>query len=431
MAHGIDPCEGDRRATVYIRRKENSVTEVIQNDNTAIQIQTPTPIHMPAGPTFDTLGLSGPILKAVLAEGYTTPTPIQLQAIPQVMAGKDLLGIAQTGTGKTAAFALPILHRLMANQQRPGRGLCRVLVLSPTRELAGQIADSFRAYGRELPIRGAVVYSGVSFGPQARQLQSGVDIVVATPGRLLDHLSQGTLRLDKTEIFVLDEADQMLDLGFMRDIRKLIPLLPKDRQNLFFSATMPKEIGNLADELLRNPVRVAVTPVATTATRVEQKVVFCDAAKKRQVLVDLLKKVATTRTLVFARTKRGADRVVEHLERAGIPAQAIHGNKSQGQRERALGAFKNGNCRVLVATDIAARGIDVDAVGHVINYDLPNVAESYVHRIGRTARAGADGTAISLCDPSERSFLRDIERLIRKQIPRLEMPGEAPVRRAA
>jgi ATP-dependent RNA helicase RhlE len=381
--------------------------------------------------TFDTLGLAAPILAAVKAEGYTIPTPIQLQAIPQVMAGRDLLGIAQTGTGKTAAFALPILHRLMANQQRPGRGYCRALVLSPTRELAGQIADSFRAYGRELPIRGAVVYGGVSFGPQARQLQSGVDIVVATPGRLLDHLGQGTLRLDKTEIFVLDEADQMLDLGFMRDIRKLIPLLPKTRQNLFFSATMPREIGTLADELLRDPAKVAVTPVATTATRVEQRVVMCDASRKRPVLVDLLKKVATTRTLVFARTKRGADRVAEHLEKAGIPANAIHGNKSQGQRERALAAFKNGSCRVLVATDIAARGIDVDAVGHVINFDLPNVAESYVHRIGRTARAGADGTAISLCDPSERAFLRDIERLIRKPIPRMEAPGQGPARQAA
>jgi len=394
------------------------------NENTAVVAAANTA-------TFDTLGLAAPILAAVKAEGYTIPTPIQLQAIPHVMAGRDLLGIAQTGTGKTAAFALPILHRLMASQQRPGRGYCRALVLSPTRELAGQIADSFRAYGRELPIRGAVVYGGVSFGPQARQLQSGVDIVVATPGRLLDHLGQGTLRLDKTEIFVLDEADQMLDLGFMRDIRKLIPLLPKARQNLFFSATMPREIGTLADELLRDPAKVAVTPVATTATRVEQRVVMCDASRKRPVLVDLLKKVATTRTLVFARTKRGADRVAEHLEKAGIPANAIHGNKSQGQRERALAAFKNGSCRVLVATDIAARGIDVDAVGHVINFDLPNVAESYVHRIGRTARAGADGTAISLCDPSERAFLRDIERLIRKPIPRMDAPGEGPARQAA
>jgi len=405
-------------------RKESPLNTNV-NENTAVVAAAANTA------TFDTLGLAAPILAAVKAEGYTIPTPIQLQAIPQVMAGRDLLGIAQTGTGKTAAFALPILHRLMASQQRPGRGYCRTLVLSPTRELAGQIADSFRAYGRELPIRGAVVYGGVSFGPQARQLQSGVDIVVATPGRLLDHLGQGTLRLDKTEIFVLDEADQMLDLGFMRDIRKLIPLLPKARQNLFFSATMPREIGTLADELLRDPVRVAVTPVATTATRVEQRVVMCDASRKRPVLVDLLKKVATTRTLVFARTKRGADRVAEHLEKAGIPANAIHGNKSQGQRERALAAFKNGSCRVLVATDIAARGIDVDAVGHVINFDLPNVAESYVHRIGRTARAGADGTAISLCDPSERAFLRDIERLIRKPIPRMDAPGEGPARQAA
>jgi ATP-dependent RNA helicase RhlE len=374
--------------------------------------------------TFDQLGLNPALLSAVKAEGYTVPTPIQLQAIPDVMAGRDLLGIAQTGTGKTAAFALPILHRLVANQVRLGRSLTRVLVLSPTRELASQIADSFRTYGRELPVRGAVVYGGVSFGPQARQLQSGVDVVVATPGRLLDHINQGTLKLDKTEIFVLDEADQMLDLGFMRDIRKIVAMLPQNRQNLFFSATMPKEIGNLAGELLRNPVRVQVTPVAKTADRVEQRVVMCEGARKRPILHDLLTKVATTRTLVFARTKRGADKVAEYLEKGGIPANAIHGNKSQGQRERALAAFRNGQCRVLVATDIAARGIDVDAVGHVINYDLPNVPESYVHRIGRTARAGAEGMAISLCDPTERSFLRDIERLIRQTIPRLEMPGE-------
>ncbi|MBI1244028.1 MAG: DEAD/DEAH box helicase [Alphaproteobacteria bacterium] len=406
-----------------MQRNEYSVN----NTNSPAQIAPVATI----APGFDTLGLSTPILKAVADEGYTTPTPIQLQSIPHVITGRDLLGIAQTGTGKTAAFALPILHRLMANQQRAGKGHCRVLVLSPTRELSGQIADSFRAYGRELPVRGAIVYGGVSFGPQARQLQSGVDVVVATPGRLLDHLGQGTLRLDRTEIFVLDEADQMLDLGFMRDIRKIIALLPAQRQNLFFSATMPREIGALADELLKDPVRVAVTPVATTASRVEQKIVFCEAAKKRQVLVDLLRNVATERTLVFARTKRGADRIVEHLERAGLPAGAIHGNKSQSQRERALGAFRAGSCRVLVATDIAARGIDVDAVGHVINFDLPNVAESYVHRIGRTARAGATGTAISLCAPEERGMLRDIERLIRKQIPRLDAPAEAAGARKA
>ncbi len=393
----------------------------MNHDNNAAPSNTPAPTTV----GFDALGLAAPILKAVAAEGYTTPTPIQAQAIPHVTAGRDLLGIAQTGTGKTAAFALPILHRLMADQKRAGKGHCRVLVLSPTRELSGQIADSFRAYGRELPIRGAIVYGGVSFGPQARQLQSGVDVVVATPGRLLDHLGQGTLRLDRTEIFVLDEADQMLDLGFMRDIRKIIALLPAQRQNLFFSATMPREIGALADELLKDPVRVAVTPVATTATRVEQKIVFCEAPKKRPVLVDLLRNVATERTLVFARTKRGADRIVEHLERAGLPANAIHGNKSQSQRERALGAFRTGACRVLVATDIAARGIDVDGVGHVINFDLPNVPESYVHRIGRTARAGATGTAISLCAPDERGMLRDIEKLIRRQIPRLDAPAEA------
>jgi len=406
-------------------QNENHVTQPTETNQNAPQTEA-------VQSAFDQLKLHSALLAAVKAEGYTTPTPIQQQAIPEVLAGRDLLGIAQTGTGKTAAFALPILHRLVANQVRLGRSLTRVLVLSPTRELASQIADSFKTYGRTLPVRGAVVYGGVSFGPQARQLQSGVDIVVATPGRLLDHIQQGTLKLDKTEIFVLDEADQMLDLGFMRDIRKIVALLPQNRQNLFFSATMPKEIGNLAGELLRNPTRVQVTPVAKTADRVEQRVVLCDGARKRAILSEILTKIATTRTLVFARTKRGADKVAEYLEKGGIPANAIHGNKSQGQRERALAAFRNGQCRVLVATDIAARGIDVDAVGHVINYDLPNVAESYVHRIGRTARAGAEGMAISLCDPSERAFLRDIERLIRQTIPRLEMPGEnQPQRRAA
>jgi ATP-dependent RNA helicase RhlE len=403
-------------------RNEKNVTQQTETNNAQAA-------NAPTG--FDQLNLHPALLAAVKAEGYTVPTPIQQQAIPDVLAGRDLLGIAQTGTGKTAAFALPILHRLVANQVRLGRSLTRVLVLSPTRELASQIADSFRTYGRDLPVRGAVVYGGVSFGPQARQLQSGVDIVVATPGRLLDHITQGTLKLDKTEIFVLDEADQMLDLGFMRDIRKIVALLPQNRQNLFFSATMPKEIGNLAGELLRNPARVQVTPVAKTADRVEQRVVFCEGARKRAILAEILTKIATTRTLVFARTKRGADKVAEYLEKGGIPANAIHGNKSQGQRERALNAFRNGHCRVLVATDIAARGIDVDGVGHVVNYDLPNVLESYVHRIGRTARAGAEGMAISLCDPSERAFLRDIERLIRQTIPKLEMPGEVQAQRKA
>ena len=372
---------------------------------------------------FTDLGLDAPILAALTAEGYTAPTPIQAQAIPHVLAGRDLLGIAQTGTGKTAAFALPMLQRLAvsgANRQR-SRGACRALVLSPTRELASQIADSFRTYGRNMRLSVAVVFGGVSFGGQARQLQQGVDVLIATPGRLLDHLEQRTVRLDQTEIFVLDEADQMLDMGFIQPIRRLVRALPAKRQNLFFSATMPKEIDALAADLLTDPVRVAVTPVASTVERVEQQVILIETAHKRQVLTEFLRRTGVERTLVFARTKHGADRIARHLEEAGINAGAIHGNKSQGQRERVLAAFKAGKCPVLVATDIAARGIDVDGVTHVVNFDLPNVPESYVHRIGRTARAGASGIAVSLVDGEEMGLLRDIEKLIRFAPPRQDM----------
>jgi ATP-dependent RNA helicase RhlE len=370
--------------------------------------------------TFSDLGLHPSIQKALVAENYTTPTPIQAQSIPHLLQGSDLLGIAQTGTGKTAAFALPILHRLAETRKPAPRKSCRALILSPTRELASQIADSFRTYGKHMGLSVAVIFGGVSAGPQIRALANGVDIVVATPGRLLDHLRGNALRLDPVEVFVLDEADQMLDMGFIRDIRKIVSALPKQRQNLFFSATMPTEIGTLAGELLRNPVQVAVTPVAKTADRVTQHVAFVESGAKRELLVKLLSNKDMNRVLVFARTKHGADKIARYLEVAGIAAQAIHGNKSQNQRERALKSFKAGQTRALVATDIAARGIDIDAVSHVINYELPNIPESYVHRIGRTARAGNEGSAISFCAPDERAFLRDIERLIAQTVPFLE-----------
>ena len=363
------------------------------------------------------MGLAEPLLKALAAESYTTPTPIQAQAIPHVLTGRDILGIAQTGTGKTAAFALPILHRLASDRRKPERSTCRALVLSPTRELTSQIAESFRVYGQHLGFSIATVFGGVSIRPQIDRLVRGVDIVVATPGRLIDHLTQRTLRLDKVEIFVLDEADQMLDMGFMQALRRIVPLLPKDRQSLFFSATMPKEIGALANDLLRDPVSVSVAPVATTAERINQRVIFIETARKRGVLADIIRSETMERALVFTRTKHGADKVVRHLGEDGIGALAIHGNKSQSQRERALAAFKSGQTKILVATDIAARGIDVEAVSHVINYDLPNVPESYVHRIGRTARAGAEGRAISLVDGEERAYLRSIEKLTRQAIP--------------
>ena len=365
---------------------------------------------------FQALGLAAPLLHALAAEGYTTPTPIQMQAIPPALAGRDVEGIAQTGTGKTAAFALPILHRLMADRKRPHPKSTRCLVLAPTRELAAQIAESFNAYGRETGLRVAIMFGGVPKGRQSRAMLHGVDVLVATPGRLIDHIGDGAVNLGHVEVLVLDEADHMLDLGFIVPIKKIAALLPRDRQGLFFSATMPKEIASLAATLLRDPVRVAVTPVATTAERVEQRVVFVEQAEKRNLLARVLKREPEAHALVFTRTKHGADRVCEHLGRVGVAAAAIHGNKSQGQRERALGAFREGEIRVLVATDIAARGIDVDGITHVINFELPNVPESYVHRIGRTARAGRAGLAISFCDHTERAYLRDIEKLIRTRV---------------
>jgi len=361
--------------------------------------------------SFSTLGVAEPICRALEAEGYDLPTPIQTHAIPHLLTGRDLLGIAQTGTGKTAAFALPILQRLAANRVRPAPKSARVLVLTPTRELAAQIGDSFRTYGRHLSLKQSVVFGGVGQKPQVDALLRGLDILIATPGRLLDLLNQRHVRLDLVETFVLDEADRMLDMGFIRDVRKIVAVLPKQRQTQLFSATMPADIGRLAGEILRDPVRVEVTPSATTVERVEQRVYYVDAGQKRALLADVLKNPALARVIVFTRTKHGANRVAEQLARNGVVAEAIHGNKSQTARERALEGFRRGRARVLVATDIAARGIDIDGVTHVINFEIPNVPESYVHRIGRTARAGASGTALSFCAQDERAYLRDIERL--------------------
>ncbi|MEZ4313352.1 MAG: DEAD/DEAH box helicase [Polyangiaceae bacterium] len=370
--------------------------------------------------------LHEPLLRAIAAEGYETPTPIQQQAIPPILEGRDILGCAQTGTGKTAAFALPLLQRLAttapprrerthreASRARP----IRALILTPTRELAAQIGESFASYGRHLPLRHTVIFGGVGQSGQERALAQKPEILVATPGRLLDLLQQGRVSLGEIEIFVLDEADRMLDMGFIHDVRRVLQHLPARRQSLFFSATMPRDILELSATILTNPARVAVTPISSTAEKVEQKVFFIDKPGKRALLEKVLGDPTIERALVFTRTKHGANRVAEHLSRARIVAEVIHGNKSQNARERALKSFKSGTARVLVATDIAARGIDVEGVSHVINFDLPDVPESYVHRIGRTARAGASGVAFSFCDPEELAMLTAIERLIRSRIP--------------
>ncbi len=369
---------------------------------------------------FHDFRLNDAIARALIEEKYSTPTPIQAQTIPTVMAGRDVIGIAQTGTGKTAAFALPILHRLAGDPRALEHKTCRVLVVSPTRELSAQILDSFRAYGRHLRVKSALAIGGVPMGAQVRSLLPGVDILVATPGRLIDLVRSNALRLGAVDCFVLDEADRMLDMGFIADIRKIVAKLPANRQTLMFSATMPRAIAELAAQMLRDPVRVAVTPGATTVERVEQRIVRVDRAAKPAILVDVLRGEAVDRALVFTRTKRGADKVARRLVQAGIAAEAIHGNKSQGQRERVLAAFRDGRVRTLVATDIAARGINVDGISHVVNFEMPNVPETYVHRIGRTARAGAAGVAISLCDGEEMAFLRDIEKLIRMSIPLID-----------
>ncbi|MCX5662004.1 MAG: DEAD/DEAH box helicase [Planctomycetota bacterium] len=403
---------------------------------------------------FDQLGLAEPILRAVKGDGYDVPTPIQAQSIPHILAGKDMFGSAQTGTGKTAAFALPILQRLMTHatadlpspahpratapahaemkshgqppvpvhaRRMPHAGPARrirALVLAPTRELAAQIGQSFSSYGRFTGLRNTVIFGGVGQSPQARALREGIDVVVATPGRLLDLMNQGLVDLRAIEVFVLDEADRMFDMGFIHDIRRVVAKLPPagTRQTLLFSATMPGEIRELASAILRNPVSVAVAPISATADRIDQSVYFVEAKNKPALLVHLLNSRSFTRALVFTRTKHGADKVARKLETAGIGAEAIHGNKSQNARNRAMGNFRSGKTAVLVASDIAARGIDIDEISHVVNFDMPNEAETYVHRIGRTARAGASGEAVSFCDSAERSYLKAIERLTKKSL---------------
>lgn len=367
---------------------------------------------------FTDLKLIEPILRALNEEGYTQPTPIQEQAIPFILNGRDLLGCAQTGTGKTAAFAIPMLQLLTKPYaQKPGQKNIRALILTPTRELAIQIEESFNAYGRHLRLKNQVIFGGVSQVPQTQALQRGTDILVATPGRLLDLMSQGYINLKDIEIFVLDEADRMLDMGFVHDVKKVITKLPHKRQTLFFSATMPAEIQSLANAILSNPEKVEVTPVSSTAETINQSLFFVDKNNKKSLLAHLLQDSNIKSALVFTRTKHGADKVVKDLVRIGIKTEAIHGNKSQNARQRALSNFKYGTTRVLVATDIAARGIDVDELTHVINYELPNIPETYVHRIGRTGRAGLSGVAFSFCEQEELPYLKDIQKLIGKTVP--------------
>ena len=365
---------------------------------------------------FSDFDLAEPIRRALKTRHHVVPTPIQVRCIPELLAGRDLMGIAQTGTGKTAAFALPILHRLAAESaSKPPAGKRRpprALVLAPTRELAVQIREEFRLYGRHLPLRSTVIYGGVSQKPQASAVSRGVDVVVATPGRLLDLMGQGLLALGAVRYLVLDEADRMLDMGFIHDVRKIVAAVPRRRQSMMFSATMPSAVAGLSGDILSNPVRVAVAPQATPVERIEQSIHHVAADAKATLLTRILDDPALSRVLVFARTKHRANRVAEKLDRGGIATEAIHGNKSQGARQRALQRFRDGDARVLVATDIAARGLDVAGISHVINYELPNEPENYVHRIGRTARAGAGGAAVSFCDATERTYLRGIERLI-------------------
>jgi ATP-dependent RNA helicase RhlE len=375
---------------------------------------------------FEALGLSQALVACVRAAGYRSPTPIQRQAIPQVFAGRDLLGCAQTGTGKTAAFALPLLDGLLAEDSGPPRRGIRALVLAPTRELAAQIAASFLKYAPRGRIRCHVVFGGVGKGPQIQALRRGLDVLVATPGRLLDLMNEGHVDLRGVESFVLDEADRMLDMGFLPDVRRVVSALPKQRQTLLFSATMPKEIRALADRLLVNPVEVAVDRVASTVAPLEQYVYFLDGSRKGDLLLALLADGSIDRALVFTRTKHGANRLAQKLQRARIDVDAIHGNKSQSARERALASFKRGATRVVVATDIAARGIDVKDLPHVVNFDLPHEPETYVHRVGRTGRAGAAGIAVSFCSQGERSLLTAIERLTRKPLEQRELPAGLP-----
>lgn len=372
--------------------------------------------------TFSELGLAEPLLRAISEQGYEIPTPIQAQAIPVVLAGKDLMAAAQTGTGKTAGFTLPLLHRLMESQQRVNANQVRALVLTPTRELAAQVGESVRDYGKHLPLKSTVVFGGVSINPQMMAMRRGVDVLVATPGRLLDLYNQNAVKFAQVEILVLDEANRMLDMGFIRDIRKILELLPKRRQNLLFSATFSDDIVALAKGLLRNPEQVSVTPRNTTAETIKQSVYLVDKVQKTALLSHLISTNHWEQVLVFARTKHGANRLAEKLAKDGISSAAIHGNKSQGARTKALADFKQNNVRVLVATDIAARGLDIEQLPHVVNFELPNVPEDYVHRIGRTGRAGATGEAISLVEPDEAGFLKAIEKLIKQTLPREALP---------
>ncbi|MDN3921869.1 DEAD/DEAH box helicase [Roseateles violae] len=379
--------------------------------------------------TFESLGLAAPLLKAIAEAGYTSPTPIQAQAIPAVLKGGDLLAGAQTGTGKTAGFTLPMLHRLAAGQpvrNARGRPMVRALVLTPTRELAAQVEESVQTYGKHLPLKSMVMFGGVGMQPQVNKLRDGVDILVATPGRLLDHHQQGTLDLSKVEILVLDEADRMLDMGFIHDIKKVLAVLPPKRQNLLFSATFSDDIKNLADRLLNQPALIEVARRNQTNDAIAQKVHPVARDKKKELLAHLIKSGDWHQVLVFTRMKHGANRLTDYLNDNGISAMAIHGNKSQGARTKALAEFKSGDLTCLVATDIAARGIDIDQLPHVVNYELPNVPEDYVHRIGRTGRAGAQGEAVSLVCVDENGFLREIEKLIKREIPKEIVAGYAP-----
>ena len=364
---------------------------------------------------FDKLGLEEALLRAVKAEGYETPTPIQLQSIPEVLKGRDILGCAQTGTGKTAAFALPMLQRLHVTPNRPHK--IRALILAPTRELALQIRDSFVVYGKHLPLKSAVVFGGVGIEPQISAIRSGIDILVATPGRLLDLMERRVIRYDDLEILVLDEADRMLDMGFIHDIKRILKVLPKKRQNLLFSATIPREVQGLIDEILVDPVTVEVAPVSSTSEQVTQELYYVARGEKRNLLLHILQGPKVTKALVFTRTKHNANKVETFLEQAGITAAAIHGNKSQSARQRALEGFRAGKVKVLVASDLAARGIDIDDISHVINFEIPNEPETYVHRIGRTGRAEARGVALSFCDHEETSYIPQIERVTKKKIP--------------
>jgi ATP-dependent RNA helicase RhlE len=381
---------------------------------------------------FADLPLAPTLLQTLEGLGYETATPIQNQTIPHILAGRDVLGCAQTGTGKTAAFALPTLDRLASDGPGKGKRKPRCLVLAPTRELAGQIADSFKEYGRGLSVKGCVIFGGVNQNPQVRNLQRGVDVIVATPGRLMDLMQQGHIDLSAIDTFILDEADRMLDMGFIPDIRKITQQLPQPRQTLLFSATMPPAIEKLARDLLNDPVKIDIAPQSTTAERIEQVLYFVDKGHKPAMLAHLLQKHSISRAIVFTRTKHGADKLLKRLRRDDIPGEAIHGNKTQNARQRSLDRFRDGRCHVLIATDIASRGIDVDNVSHVFNYDLPDDPESYVHRIGRTARAGASGIAITFCDREERGNLAAVERLIGQTVPVLtDFPDDIPEGEAA